>query len=184
MRNLLYALAVLLLCCSVAAQAQQMRGSVEAKDCGPGGSWQSVAAATGLVTCGSGTVDQTATYNWTGQHTFASVLGSKGNSGTAITGSTYTFQAADCGKTVVFNPSGGVTATIPASIVPATTVCNIGVLVMSAQLVTLNGSAVTPATLLNENGYTKTSGHAGSFNGLSLLTVSGTTYAVLLGSGS
>ena len=50
--------------------------------------------------------------------------------------------------------------------------------------VSVNGSAVSPATLISESSFTGTSGTAGSMIGLTLLTVSAATNAYLTGSGS
>lgn len=119
-----------------------------------------------------------------GTESFAPVIGAIGNGGSPVNASTYTFGAGDCGKTVVFTFAGAVTATIPASIVPAATVCSFAVLATQAFKVSVNGSAVSPATLISESGFTGTSGAAGSMIGLTLLTVGVATDAFLTGSGS
>jgi hypothetical protein len=122
---------------------------------------------------------------WTGTHTFAAVKGNAGNSGTLVSGTTYTFVAADCGTTVVFTSGSAVTATIAASIVPTFPVsCSIGVLQAGSAKVSVNGTAVSAATLVSDGGYTGTSGTAGNQIGLLLLTVSGTAKAFLSGAGS
>ena len=124
------------------------------------------------------------TNTWSGTQTFGPVNGSIGNSGAAVAGTTYTFAADDCGKTVVFTSGSAVTATIPAAIVPATVVCAFAVLQAGTAKVSVNGSAVSPATLISEFGYTGTSGTAGNMIGLTLLTVSAATRAYLTGAGS
>ena len=100
-------------------------------------------------------------------------------------GTTYTLVASDCGKTAIFTSSSAVTVTIPASIVPASgTSCIITVIQAGSAKVSVNGSAVTPATLVSANSYTGTSGTAGSIITLTLTTVSATTTAYLGGNGS
>jgi hypothetical protein len=161
----------------------------------------STADVTGTLACADLTNDGTActantgtsgttlpfldgTNTWSGAQTFGPVYGSIGNSGAVISGTTYTFAAADCGKTVVFTSGSAVTATIPASIVPATTMCAMAVLQAGAGKVSVNGSAVTPATLISDSSFTGTSGTAGSMIGLTLLTISAATNAYLTGAGS
>lgn len=100
-------------------------------------------------------------------------------------GTTYTFAATDCGKTVIFTSNSAVTATIPASIVPATgTMCLIGVIQAGTAKDSVNGSAVSPATLISSHSYTGTSGTAGSTIALALTTISAATDAFLTGDGS
>jgi hypothetical protein len=120
----------------------------------------------------------------TGTETFGPVIGAIGNGGTAVSGTTYTFAAADCGTLVTFTSSSAVTATIPASIVPATTVCSFGVLQAGTAKVSVNGSAVSAATLISPDSFTGTNGVAGSMIGLTLLTVGAGTNAYLTGAGS
>lgn len=124
------------------------------------------------------------TNTWSGAQTFGPVYGSLGNSGSVVSGTTYTFVAADCGKTTVFTSNSAVTATIPASIVPASTVCAMAVLQAGTAKVSVDGTAVAAATLISESGFTGTSGTAGSMIGLTLATISAATRAYLTGSGS
>lgn len=115
-----------------------------------------------------------------GQESFASVLGSSNVQG----GSTYTFAASDCGKTIMFTGTSPV-ATIPASIAPAAgATCLIGVLQVGSTKVSVNGTAVSAATLISSNSYTGTSGTAGSEISLTITTVSSTATAFLNGTGS
>lgn len=65
-------------------------------------------------------------------------------------GTTYTFTNDDCGTEVVFTSGSAVTGTIPATLNPG---CNILVLQAGAGAVSVNGSAVTPATLNSTNGF-------------------------------
>ena len=144
-----YLLAGLLLLCASAAQAQQMRGSVEAKDCSPN-LWQSVAPATGLVTCGAPAgVDTTAAYTWTGTHTFGTVVGAVNTQ----TGTTYTLAASDCGKTIRATNVSAVTITTLNSLPVG---CSIAVLQTGTGQVTITSGS--GATLVSRNAYTKTSG--------------------------
>jgi hypothetical protein len=123
----------------------------------------------------------TGTNIFSGSNTFGQVQGKS----TIQSGTTYTFAATDCGTTVIFTSSSAVTATIPASIVPASgTTCVISVLQSGSAKVSVNGSAVTPATLISSHLYTGTSGTAGSIIGLELTTISSATDAYLAGDGS
>lgn len=155
-----------------------------------GGVVSSVTNADGSLTVSPTTGAVVASLNvahanlWTALQTFADVTGSIGNAGAVVSGTTYTFVAGDCGKTVVFTSSSAVTATIPAAIVPATTVCAMVVLQAGTAKVSVNGTAVAAATLISESTFTGTSGTAGSMIGLTLLTVSAATRAYLTGSGS
>lgn len=118
--------------------------------------------------------------SWTAAQTFGTVLGSENDQ----SGTTYTLGATDCGKTVAFSNGSAVTVTIDASIVPsAGTTCNIAIRQDGAGQVAVNGSAVTPATLVSAHSYTKTFGiHA--VIGLQLTTISATATAVLTGDGA
>jgi fibronectin-binding autotransporter adhesin len=136
-------------------------------------------------------VSLSATNAWPGQQTFAAVLGSTNaatGSGTSCNqaATTCTIVAADCGTTIPFyNGASAVTVTIPASIVPVTgKECVITVRQYGTAKVSVNGSAVSAATLLNASGYTGTRAAAGASITLSLETVNGTHYAVLTGDGS
>lgn len=100
-------------------------------------------------------------------------------------GTTYSFAATDCGTTVIFTSGSSVTATIPAAIVPALNkTCVIAVVQSGAGKVSVNGTAVSAATLVSAHSYTGTSGTAGSVIDLLLTTVGATTTAYLLGDGS
>lgn len=117
---------------------------------------------------------------WNQQQTFASVLGKEDDQ----SGTTYTLVAADCGKTVAFSNGSAVTVTIPAAIVPAAgTFCDIKIRQDGAGQVSVNGSAVSAATLVSAHSYTKTFG-ANAIIGLELTTISATTTAVLTGDGA
>lgn len=121
------------------------------------------------------------TNSHTGTETFATV-----NGGVNVqSGTTYTTVATDCGKTLLFTSNSAVSVTIAASIVPASgTACVIGVLQGGTAKVSVNGSAVSAATLISAHSYTGTSGTAGSEIGLTLTTVSAATDAFLTGDGS
>ena len=80
------------------------------------------------------------THTWSAAQTFTEVVGAV----TTQSGTTYTFAATDCGTEVTFSNAGAVTATIPNTL-PAG--CNIAVAQIGAGKVSVNGSAVTPATL-------------------------------------
>ena len=100
-------------------------------------------------------------------------------------GSTYTMVATDCGKTIIGTDTAAATYTIPSSIVPASgTTCIITVLATTAYKISVNGSAVSAATLVSSHSYTGTNGSAGSMISLTLTTVGGTAYAYLTGDGS
>ncbi len=95
---------------------------------------------------------------WSGTQTFGSVVGSV----TTQSGTTYTFASSDCGTTVRFSNASAVTATIPQGLPVG---CAIAVVQAAAGQVSVNGSAVTPATLQSAHSYTKTFG-AGAVIGL------------------
>lgn len=120
------------------------------------------------------------TNSFTGANTFAEVLGTENDQ----SGTTYTLQASDCGKTVAFSNSSAVTVTIAASIVPsAGTTCSIAIRQDGTGQVAVNGTAVSAATLVSAHSYTKTFGiHA--VIGLELTTISATATAVLTGDGA
>ena len=102
-----------------------------------------------------------------------------------VSGITDTLLSTDCGKEIIYTSASAVTVTIPQSIVPAAgTTCDIDILQFGAGKVSVNGSAVTPATLVSAHSYTATQGTAGAIIGLNLTTVSATAYAFLTGDGS
>lgn len=118
---------------------------------------------------------------WTAAQTFGQVQSKSTSQG----GTTYTFAATDCGTEVIFTSGSAVTATIPASIVPAAgTNCYIAINQSGTAKVSVNGSAVTPATLVSAGGYTGSSGTAGSMIAIRLTTISAVTTATLMGDGS
>lgn len=110
---------------------------------------------------------------FTATQTFAGVIGTV----TTQSGTTYTFAASDCGTTVRFSNASAVTATIPQGLPVG---CNIAVLQAGAGQVSVNGSAVTPATLQSARSYTKTFG-AGAIIGL---TNDATNHVILTGDGA
>lgn len=118
---------------------------------------------------------------WTAQQTFAAVQGGVN----VQAGTTYTTAATDCGKTLLFTSGSAVTVTIAASIAPASgTACVIAVIQGGASKVSVNGSAVSAASLVSANAYTGTSGTAGAIIDLVITTVSATATAYLTGTGS
>jgi len=124
-----------------------------------------------------------ATEVFTGKKTFATVNGSSDTTG--LGSSTYTIQAADCGKTLPGSYAGTAVWTIPASIVPAAgTTCIIAILTTTANKIAVNGTAVTAATLVSADSYTGTAALAGAQIELTLTTVSSTATAYLAGRGS
>jgi hypothetical protein len=129
----------------------------------------------------NGSITFSGTNTHTGTETFAAV-----NGGVNVqSGTTYTTVATDCGKTLLFTNASAITVTIAASIVPASgTACVIGVIEGGASKVSVNGSAVTAASLVSASSYTGTSGTAGSVIDLILTTVSSTATAYLTGQGS
>jgi len=117
---------------------------------------------------------------FSGTNTFAGVNGGDN----VQSGTTYTTVATDCGKTLVMTGTSPV-ITIAASIVPPSgTGCQINVLQAGTTKVSVNGSAVSAATLESTSGYTGTSGTQYSMITLHLTTISSTTYAILEGDGS
>jgi hypothetical protein len=101
-------------------------------------------------------------------------------------GPTYTMAASDCGKTIVGTDASAATYTIPASIVPASGIsCIISVIQAGGSgKISVNGTAVSAATLQSAHGYTGTSGTQWSEITLTLSTIAATTVAVLTGDGS
>ena len=90
------------------------------------------------------------TNTWSNAQTFSEVLGTVSTQ----SGTTYTLAATDCGTEIVFSNASAITVTIPATLV---TGCNIALLQSAAGKVSVNGSAVTPATLHSAHSYTGTS---------------------------
>lgn len=117
---------------------------------------------------------------WSAAQSFQEILNAENDQ----PGTTYTLQASDCGKVVAFSNGAAVTVTVPAAIVPsAGTVCDIKVRQDGAGQVALNGSAVTPATLVSAHSFTKTFGQHAIVE-LQLTTISSTSTAILTGDGA
>ena len=84
--------------------------------------------------------------SWTATQTFASVLGSKGNAGSDISGTSYTLNSpggihsnnSDCGKLLVFTSSSPVTLTLDGT---ASVTCATSILQTGTGLITLANSA-------------------------------------------
>lgn len=144
---------------------------------------------TGTVSAGTGTLGDsgiaytslallTGAQTFTGAKTFGEVIGAV----TTQSGTTYTFANTDCGTEVDFTSSSAVTATIPATMPVG---CNISVLQAGTAKVSVNGSAVTPATLESHYSYTGTAGQW-AIIGLNIEANSGgsSAVAVLTGDGS
>ncbi len=118
---------------------------------------------------------------WSAAQTFGQV---NGTSRVVTAGSTDTLLGTDCGKQVYYN-NAAYTVTIPASIVPASgTVCRIDIITATANKVSVNGTAVSAATLISADSYTGTQAIAGSGISLSLTTIGAATDAFLFGHGS
>jgi hypothetical protein len=127
-------------------------------------------AQVGIAIGASGGV--TATGTWT----MGTVIGAV----TTQAGTTYTFAAADCGTEVRFTSGTAVTATIPATLAAG---CNIAVAQIGAGKVSVNGNAVSPATLASAHAYTGTSGQ-NAVIGINIDANTGTAHAILTGDGS
>lgn len=106
---------------------------------------------------------------WTGTQTFGAVIGGVN----AQSGTTYTLQASDCGKTVQVTNAGAITVT---TFQAAVVGCSINVVQGGAGQITFaNGGS---ATLVSAHSYTKTFAAAGATVTLSVLTNSGGSAAV------
>lgn len=118
---------------------------------------------------------------WTAAQTFGAVLGAENDQA----GTTYTVAATDCGKTIRATNGSAITITIPASIAPAAgTTCVFAVIQGGAGQVSLNGSAVSAATLVSAHSYTKTFNAVGATVAIELTTISATATATLTGDGA
>ena len=96
------------------------------------------------------------------------------------TGTTYTFASTDCGTEVVFTSASAITATIPIAL---TTGCRIKVLQAGAGKVSVNGTAVSPATLHTHVASSAATGTGGQYAEIDVdIYVTGT--AILTGDGS
>lgn len=110
---------------------------------------------------------------WSGTQTFGNVVGAV----TTQAGTTYTLASTDCGTLVRFSNASAVTVTIPQGLAVG---CNIALMQAAAGQVSVNGSAVTPATLQSAHSYTKTFG-AGAIIGIS---TDASNHATLTGDGA
>lgn len=100
-------------------------------------------------------------------------------------GATYTLAASDCGKTLLGTDTAAMTWTVPASIAPAVGLtCVVGIVTTTANKISVNGSAVTAASLVSANSYTGTTTTPGSQIVLTITTVGSTATAFLAGNGS
>lgn len=148
--------------------------------------------ASGDLSDASDVMHLSGTESVTGTKTFSSVKGKVGNGGTPVSGTTYSMVAADCGTTIIYTNTSTNTTTIPASIAPTfPEVCAVGVLQLGTAKVLVNGSAVSPATLISDQGFTGTNGTAGSEIGLTIIDMTATPTAacpaqcaILTGSGA
>jgi hypothetical protein len=113
------------------------------------------------------------TNTFSGTQTFGTVLGTV----TTQAGTTYTLASTDCGTEVTFSNAGAVTVTIPATLV---TGCNIAIAQLGAGKVSVNGSAVSPATLHSAHSYTGTSAQYAVIG----VNIEATGTALLTGDGS
>lgn len=134
---------------------------------------QTASNAFAINQVGSGISQFAGTVNITGVLETAEVLGAV----TSQAGTTYTFAATDCGTEVRFTSASAVTATIPATL---TTGCNIAVAQIGAGKVSVNGSAVSPATLHSAHSYTGTFGQFAIIG----INIDQTGDAILTGDGS
>lgn len=110
---------------------------------------------------------------WTARNTFSEVVGTV----TTQSGTTYTLAQTDCGTTVRFTNSSAVTVTIPQGL---TIGCNITIVQQNTGAVSVNGSAVTPATLQSRQSFTKTAGRWAVIG----LLIESSNVAILTGDGA
>lgn len=113
-----------------------------------------------------------AAQTWTATQTFGSVVGTV----TTQSGTTYTLASTDCGTLVRGSNASAITFTIPATLPIG---CNIAIEQALAGQISVNGSAVTPATLHSAHSYTKTSAQW-AIIGISIETNSGGSAAVAI----
>lgn len=112
-------------------------------------------------------------YNIIGPGTFGPLVGIN----TTQSGTTYTFAATDCGTLVRGSNASAQTFTIPQGLPIG---CNIAVEQALAGKVSVNGSAVTPATLHSAHSYTGTSAQWAIIG----ITIESSNVAILTGDGS
>jgi hypothetical protein len=106
---------------------------------------------------------------------------SGGLSRNMTTGATDTLLSTDCNKTVYYD-NAAYNVTVPSSIVPPSgNTCEIDIITLTANKVTLSGSGLT---IVSADGYTGTQAVAGSGIALLLSTVNGSSSAVIFGHGS
>lgn len=113
---------------------------------------------------------------FTGANTFGEVIG-----GTrAVTTTTDTLASIDCGKTITYNNAAAITVTIPQGL---PIVCVIAIMQLGAGKVSVNGTAVTPATF-----HTNVAGGTATGTSQQYSTISITNYVantvVMAGDGS
>lgn len=114
------------------------------------------------------------TQSWSGTNTFGPVVGTVSTQ----SGTTYTLAAADCGTMVRFTNASAVTVTIPQGLAIG---CNIAIeQTTAAGQVSVNGSAVTPATLHSAHSYTKTFGQWAIIG----VSIESSNVAILTGDGA
>jgi hypothetical protein len=130
-----------------------------------------VAGVTMLVGSG-GAVSGDPSAGWQYSGPLASQLGSV----TTQTGTSYTFAPTDCGTQINFTSNSAITATIPATLPVG---CNIAILEVGTAKVSVNGSAVTAATLESASSYSGTRAQW-SMIGISIEANAGGSSAVAL----
>lgn len=96
---------------------------------------------------------------------------------TSQSGTTYTLAASDCSTQINFTNASAVTVTIPSTLPVG---CNVALLQAGAGKVSVNGSAVTPATLHSAHSYTGTSAQWAMIG----VNMEASTVAILTGDGS
>lgn len=107
-----------------------------------------------------------------------SVVGAAGTQ----SGTTYTLASTDCGTNLSFSNSGAVTVTIPATLPSG---CNLEIVQTGAGKVSVNGSAVSAATLYSAHSFTGTSAQYAAI-GINIISNvgGGSAVAILTGDGS
>lgn len=116
------------------------------------------------------------TQTFTGANTFGQVMG-----GTrAVTTTTDTLSATDCGKTITYNNAAAITVTIPQGL---PIVCVIAIMQLGAGKVSVNGSAVTPATFRTNVGGGTATGTSQQYSTISITNYVANT-VVMAGDGS
>lgn len=118
------------------------------------------------------------TNTWSGTQTFGAVIGKV----TTQAGTTYTLASTDCGTEVTFSSASAVTVTIPATLAIG---CNIAVAQIGAGKVSVNGTAVSAATLHSAHSFVATAAQW-AIVGVNIEANSGgsSAIAILTGDGS